>query len=225
MKVRLFLCLFLFSFVFTSASLFAQKVDIEPYSGYVWPGSFGGGIGDFKGSQLLGVRGGGYVTENFEIGGNWSWNNHFQPRRSNSAASFAGILGFPQGPVRANTWEAEFTYNFGKRVLFGSSFRPYVVAAAGGITTNIKDTDEFVLNVRAVPHANGIFTFVPNDVLEDNNTFFTFSYGGGVKWIRVWGPMGFFGDFRGRTVPNFVGSVNNTWPELTAGLNFSWGEK
>jgi len=36
--------------------------------------------------------------------------------------------------------------------------------------------------------------------------------------------MGVFGDFRGRTVPNFFGH-GNTWPEINAGLNFSWGEK
>src|SRR6185436_5123940 len=88
--------------------------DISPYAGYVWPNSFSG-IGDFKGNQVLGVRGGFFVTSGFQIGGNYYWNNHFQPRRSNTAASFAGDLGFPQGAVRANLWELEFTYNFGKR--------------------------------------------------------------------------------------------------------------
>jgi hypothetical protein len=36
--------------------------------------------------------------------------------------------------------------------------------------------------------------------------------------------MGFFGDFRGRTVPNFFSSAFN-WPEVSAGLTFSWGER
>src|SRR5262249_51019043 len=71
---------------------------------------------------------------------------------------------------------------------------------------------------------NGTNVFVPNDVLNGGDTFFTFSYGGGLKAARLWGPMGVFGDFRGRTVPNFFGH-SNTWPELSAGLNFSWGEK
>src|SRR5262245_6578994 len=106
------------------------KADFSPYAGYVWPQSFTG-IGDFKGSQILGVRGGFFVTSGFEIGGNYYWNSHFQPRRANEAASLAGDLGFPQGAVRANVWEAEFTYNFGRRRLFGgTAFRPYVVAAA-----------------------------------------------------------------------------------------------
>src|SRR5215510_7088991 len=107
--------------------------DLMPYSGYVWPQS-ATGIGDFKGSQILGVRGGFFVTSGFEIGGNYYYNAHFQPRRANSAASLAGDLGFPQGAVRANVWELEFTQNFGSRRFVGSSVRPYVVLGTGGLT-------------------------------------------------------------------------------------------
>jgi hypothetical protein len=222
MRYTMFACVVLLCLAVVPVSLFAQKAEIDPYAGYVWPGNFTG-IGDFKGSQVLGVRGGGYVTKNFEIGGNYYWNNHFQPRRSNADASLAGALGFPQGAVRANIWEAEFTYNFGQHSLFGSTaVRPYVVGAGGGLTTKIKNEDEFVLNVRPVATSAGTI-FRPNDVLSGTETFFTFSYGGGVKALRLWGPMGVFGDFRGRTVPNFF-THSNTWPEVNAGLTFSWGE-
>jgi len=221
MKLRLFTFLALFGFAIAPISLFAQSAEINPYGGYVWPQNFTG-LGDFKGSQILGVRGGGYVTDYFEIGGNYYWNNHFQPTNGNQAAHFAGDRGFPQGAVRANVWEAEFTYHFTKQSLFGSSVRPYLVLGGGGLTTRIKNEDEFVLNVRPVTRNGNGTVFVPNDVLE-NDTFFTFSYGGGIKTSRLWGPMGLFGDFRGRTVPNFFGH-SNTWPELSAGLHFSWGE-
>jgi hypothetical protein len=290
MKIRLVTLLALFALAVAPLSLFAQTsqpaqspqasqgtccpagttgsgstgggtaADLSLYGGYVWPQSFSG-IGDFKGSQILGVRGGFFVTPGFEIGGNYYWNSHFQPRRSNEAASLAGDLGFPQGAVRANVWEVEFTYNFGRRALFGSTaFKPYVVGGIGGLTTNIKNEDSFVLNTSSffVPGATpadlqfslqnnnlqnvlpglntsngvafvgapfvGTSVFVPNDVLDRKDTFLTFSYGGGLKATRLWGPMGVFGDFRGRTVPNFFGH-GNTWPEISAGLNFSWGEK
>src|SRR5262249_55033155 len=120
--------------------------DLSPYAGYVWPMNFTG-VGDFKGSQIIGVRGGFFGTSRFEIGGNYYWNNHFQPRNANAAASLAGNLGFPQGAVRANVWEAEFTYHFSNRRLVGASVRPYLVAGAGGLTTRIKNEDAFVLNV------------------------------------------------------------------------------
>jgi hypothetical protein len=284
MKDRLLTWLALFAFAVAPVSLFAQAAqtpqasqgtcsptpctpgggltgklmaDISPYGGYVWPKSFSG-IGAFKGSQILGVRGGFFVTPDFEIGGNYNWNSHFQPRNANLDSNFAGNLGFPQGSVRANVWEAEFTYHFGAHRFAGSSVRPYLVAGGGGLTTKIKNQDLFVLNTRSffVPAAtpadlqfnlqnnnlqnvlpgidttNGVAfvgtptgtnVFVPNDVFS-GETFFTFSYGGGLKAARLWGPMGVFGDIRGRTLPNLFGH-GNTWPELSAGLNFAWGEK
>ena len=129
--------------------------------------------------------------------------------------------------------------------------RPYVVAGGGGLTTakirricsehsivfranvtpsNLQNNNNLQIDFPGINTTNGIAlrtpsgpVFFANDVLG-NDTFFTFSYGGGLKAARLWGPMGVFGDFRGRTVPNFFGHAN-TWPELSAGLNFSWGEK
>jgi len=214
-----------------------------------------------KNNQILGVRGGGYVTHAFEIGGNWSWNNHFQAERDNGNAALAGALGFPQAAVRSNLWEVEFTYNFGRRSLFGSTaVRPYLVAGGGGITTNMKNGDIFVLNNRFIdvpgvspvtlvnankngtlqsfvpganltdgvailPNPTGSTVVVANTVVRDHVTFFTFSYGGGLKTQRVWGPLGFFGDVRGRTIPNYFNGRGTNLFELTAGLNFSWGER
>jgi len=223
MKMKLLIFFLLTGIAFAPSSLFAQAAEINPYGGYYWPGN-NDGVGDFLNTQLLGVRGGGYITKNFELGGNWGWINHFQPNHSNIASSFAGDLGFPQGTVRANIWESEFTYNFAKTSVFGSFFRPYVVGGAGALRTTVKDPDTFTLNVRPVVLPCGCTKFTTNDVLDDGDTFFTFSYGGGVKWHRVWGPMGFFGDFRGRTIPNFF-SHGTTSPELSAGLTFSWGER
>jgi hypothetical protein len=277
MRVRFFIFLVLFVFAFASSSLFAQGTqgncnptpcpspsgtqwEISPYAGYVWNGN-NNGVGSFMNNQLLGVRGGGYVTSALEIGGNWSWNNHFQPKRENTTAAFAGDLGFPQAHVRSNLWEAEFTYHFGNRGLFGHSVKPYLVASAGGITTNTKNGDVFVLNntfidvpgvspneLRAAQLNGTLQTIVPgintthgvafvgnptntgstvvvaNDVLRDQ-TFFTFSYGGGLKLQRLWGPLGFFGDIRGRAIPNFFNGHGTNLLELSAGLNFAWGEK
>ena len=201
---------------------FSQKVEINPYAGFYWPSNTLA-FGSFQSSQLLGVRGGYYVTSGFEVGANYSWSNHFQPDSSAPGPSQAGALGFPQGTVRANIWELELSYNFGKRHIFRPAVRPYLTAGAGGLTTNVKDPDAFVLNVKPVT-VPGTTLYVTNTVLSSSETFFTFSYGGGIKAERLWGPMGFFGDIRGRTIPNFFGSTLD-WPELSAGLTFSWGER
>src|SRR5215831_18391001 len=175
MRIRFFIFLVLFVFAFSQSPLFAQNTqntcnppcpnpcnppcpsptpgpsiggttfEISPYAGYIWNGN-NNGVGSCMNTQILGVRGGVYAFSGFEIGGNWSWNNHFQPKPENTTAAFAGDLGFPQAHVRSNLWEVEFTYNFGNRGLFGTHFKPYLVAGAGGITTNMKTGNVFVLN-------------------------------------------------------------------------------
>ncbi|HLH30598.1 MAG TPA: outer membrane beta-barrel protein [Terriglobia bacterium] len=207
-------------------SLSAQVAEINPYAGFYWPGSPAltpNSVGDFQNNQLLGVRGGYYVTKNFEIGGNYGWSNHFQPKSTDVASGLAGAAGLPQSRVRANIWEAEFSYNLSKRSVAGYSLKPYVVAGAGGLTTTV-GSKGFVINTRRATTPSGAPTLVANDVLNDNDTFFAVSYGGGVKADRLWGPMGVFGDFRGRTMPNFF-SKSFTWPEVSAGLTLSWGER
>src|SRR5262249_4712618 len=136
-----------FSAAVLPSSLFAQLVEINPYAGFYWPGS-AGSIGDFQNNQLLGVRGGYYITPNFEIGGNYGWSNKFQPKDTNARAAFAGAAGFPQPRVRANIWEVEFSYNFGSRNMLGSSIKPYVVLGTGGLSTRVGGDGHFVLNTR-----------------------------------------------------------------------------
>ena len=281
MRVRLFVLVLVLAFAFASSSLYAQQqpcpapcpspsstpstgfgtqFEISPYAGYVWNGN-NNAVGSFMNNQLLGVRGGVYATSALEIGANWSWNNHFQPKRENTTAAFAGDLGFPQAHVRSNLGELEFTYHFGSRGAFGHAVKPYLVGGAGAIFTNTKNGNVFVLNNRfidvpgvdpatlqAASQNNTLQTFLPgistrngvafvgnptgtgttvvvaNDVLTDQ-TFFTFSYGGGLKLQRLWGPLGFFGDVRGRTIPNFFNGHGTNLLEVTAGLNFAWGEK
>jgi hypothetical protein len=209
------------------STVFSTQFEISPYAGFIWPGQ-PSGLDSFQNNQLLGVRGGFYVTSGFELGGNYSWNNHFQPKSSGVTSAFAGALGFPQGNSRAHIWEAEFTYNFGPHNFGGANIKPYVVGGAGGLTTQISNPSQFTLNVRPVltttPFGTPVAVFVPNDVMTTSETFFTFSYGGGFKAERLAGPLGFFGDIRGRTIPNFF-TTSFTYPELSAGLTFSWGER
>jgi hypothetical protein len=222
MKIRVFICLLLCGCAFVPSSLFAQVAEINPYAGFYWPGS-NNGVGSFQNNQLLGVRGGYYITKNFELGGNYGWSNHFQPEEKNAASALAGSLGFPQGSVRAHIWEGEMTWNFATQSLFGHFLRPYATGGFGVLTTRVKDPETFVFNVNQFNTPTGI-TYTANDVLDDSDAFFTFSYGGGVKLHRVLGPMGFYGDFRGRTIPNFFGHGTNS-AELSAGVTFSWGER
>ena len=223
MRARLFVLLVLISAVLVPSSLFAQGGEVRPYVGYYYPQSNTSNFNVFQQNQLLGVRGGYYVTHDFEVGGNFAWANHFQPKNGLGPSTFAGDLGFPQGKSRAYIWEPEFSYNFSTAHI-GPKLRPYVVGTVGGLTTNITSPAVFTLNVRPIVTPLGTTTFVANTVLHDNRTFFTFSYGAGAKAERLWGPLGFFGDFRGRTLPNFFGNAHS-WPEVSVGLSLAFGEK
>jgi hypothetical protein len=181
------------------------------------------------------------VTPNFSIDGSLSWYNHllavgnrsqvfvFRPITNTIAGIASGITTNDDVKTRSLLWEASFNYDFVGHS-FGARWTPYVVAGAGGLTARIKNADQvfvtgggFIRNPTAASPE-----FIPNPApvttLENNDTFFTFSYGGGVKGLRLAGPLGFRFDVRGRTLPNFFGR-STTFAEFTGGLAFAWGER
>jgi opacity protein-like surface antigen len=196
------------------------------------------------GAGTFGGKVGGFITENFSLDGNLSWYNHmfglsnqtdifvFRPVTN----TIAGIASITDNEVktRALLWEASGNYNFGEQTL-GARWTPYVTVGVGGMTARIKNAENvlitgggFIKNPLYLNAASPVPQFIPNPVpvriLDNNDTFFTFSYGGGFKALRVAGPVGFRADVRGRTLPNFFGE-STTWAEFTGGLVFAWGER
>jgi len=111
-----------------------------------------------------------------------------------------------EGKTRAWIWEGLGAYNV--RLL--DRILPYVSAGIGGVTA--QNTS------RPVPGVG------PAISIEGGDTFFAFSYGGGIKANRLGGPVGLRADVRGRTLPNFFGG-STTLLELTGGINLTWGEQ
>jgi hypothetical protein len=103
---------------------------------------------------------------------------------------------------RAYVWEGSVSYHIGSRP------RLYGTFGIGGVTTTISD------DTRSL--------FDPSILTNDH--FLAFSYGGGVKALRRWGPFGYRVDVRGRTLPSYYG-FRFSWLEATAGPTFSWGER
>jgi hypothetical protein len=197
------------------------------------------------GAGTYGFKVGGFVDESFELDGNLSWYNHFLLKRPDTVFNVivpTTILEEPK--VRSLLWEFSGTYHFSEQTV-GTRVAPYLTLGMGGMTARVKDGDSvfddgdsvfvtgggFIRNPFFDPNRNinqNNRQFIPNParriVMDNGDTFFTFSYGGGVKGMRVWGPMGFRLDFRGRTIPNYY-SESITRPELTGGLIFNWGER
>ncbi len=151
-------------------------------------------VGDLRNEGIYGVKGGFFLNKRIEVEGNFGYINHFQFEK---APSSRGIL-----------WEANGLYHL---PTVYKRLQPFVTAGLGGITaTSLKD--------------NSVFSKVPGRGFNDGDTFFTFNYGGGVKAMRLWGPVGLRADVRGRTVPNLQGEATS-WLELTGGIILNWGER
>jgi hypothetical protein len=190
--------------------VWAQTYEISPYAGRFFPTEFAD-AGDFKDEGIYGVRGGAFVLNDLLVEGNFGYINHFEFEQTDPES-------------RALLWEASGSYHFFSN---RGPVTPFVTGGVGGLTVALENVDAVAFLADA-----GTVTEIPPDTtpgsgrafqIEDNDSFFTFNYGGGVKANRLWGPLGLRFDFRGRTAPNFIGR-QLTWLETTGGLTFSWGE-
>ncbi len=184
----------------------AQKFEIHPYGGGIFPGNWRDTF-EFKREGIYGVKGGMFLADRFQLEGNLGYLNHFEFRNADPRS-------------RAFIWEAGPSINF-----FSSMFErtvPYVSLKVGGVTGFVGDPEDIADN--SADFADLAPAGSPSVIMEDGDTFFQFSYGGGVKALRLWGPVGLRAEVRGRTMPNFFGN-SVTWLETTGGVTFSWGER
>jgi len=206
-----------------SASVFAQAGEVYVNAGGFWP-SGTDKYGDFKNEGIYGVKAGAFLTPNVELEGGFGYINHFEQKTGFPLLTSSGTLFTPS--VMSFLYDVNGAYNFGQRNLFGARVSPYLTLGVGGMTTEIRHGDSTFLLGGFTTNAAGDIVRVPGRsvVLNDGDTFFTVNYGGGIKAMRLWGPMGLRADIRGRTIPNFFGQTVN-WPELTGGVTFAWGER
>ena len=226
MKPRLFMSfavLFLAAVVFT-ATLSAQAAEVYLNAGGFWPRATHT-YGDFQNEGIYGVKGGAFLTPRWELEGSFGYINHFQETNSHFTLSPAGAVSAPS--TIGFLYDVNGAYNLGSRNLFNTRVSPYVTLGVGGLTAEVRNAKStFLLGGYTTDPASGAIVSLPGQsvLLNDGDTFFTLNYGGGIKALRLWGPMGLRGDFRGRTIPNLFGKTLS-WPELTGGLTFSWGER
>jgi len=216
--------LLLIAMAVSATSTFAQLYEIHPYAGGQFLTNFKAapdqiGRFDFRNPAVFGLKGGMFATENWLIEGNAGYVNQMKFRNHIEPAIY-GIQ-----------WEALGSFH-AFRARFARVF-PYFSAGIGGLTLNARnpldadDEDKVVYAVNTTPRALPGSPFAPTTqafIIEDGDTFFNFSYGGGVKGQRLWGPIGLRADLRGRTMPNFYGKAVHGF-EMTGGLLVNWGER
>jgi len=216
--------LILFILTVFAATLLAQSVEIYPNAGFIWPRHLDNGQ-NFRDEAIWGVKGGVFVNPNTQVEGSFEYLNHFQFRQPPNP--FNPVFGVVQPAVRGFLYDANFAYNFGERQFHNERISPFLSVGAGGLTAHIPDAPSvFIQGGGSVITPGG--AVVPNParskILDSGDTFFTVNYGGGVKFLKAVGPIGFRVDVRGRTIPNFF-SQTATWLESTAGVTFNWGER
>jgi hypothetical protein len=227
MKVnRICITLFVLMLGLSVQAVYAQKFEVHPYAGGFFPGDWRNEF-KMKNEGVYGVKAGGLLTDTVALEGHLGWMPHME---------FKGT----DPRVRGMIWEVAPTVNF-----FQSHFSkvaPYLTVGVGAITgfvgdqpntadrdlglqfrgENDSEVNAADLLMNAEPKNSGVAA--RSLIMDDGDTFFAVSYGGGVKALNLWGPMGVRADIRGRSLPNFFGN-SVTWLETTGGLTFSWGER
>jgi hypothetical protein len=201
-----------------------HQLEINPYGGFFWPGH--GGDLHLRDEGMYGLRALASVTDNLQVEGNFGYINHVEGRFMPTLLDQS--FGITPQTVHGLIYDINGVYNFGYHPLFGSGVSPYVVGGIGGLSTLIQNSTSALIGgqLYATDPATGAVTFAPHRtvLVADNSAFLSFDYGVGLKATKIWGPMGARVDIRGRTFPNFRGQTI-TWPEATAGLLFTFGEK
>jgi outer membrane protein with beta-barrel domain len=183
-------------------SAFAQQIEIHPYAGGFFPAKWSD-TARIRTEGIYGVRAGVYLMDFVQLDVNYGYINHFTFKNATNSG------------LRAYIWDINGSYSLtGYTTSLGNPIRklePFVTVGAGGLTTGLHDASKQRASTPSLP-------------LKDNDSFFQFTYGAGVKAPRLMGPIGLRADVRGRTMPNFYGR-GQTWLEATGGINVMWGER
>jgi hypothetical protein len=189
-----YVALSLMAMMALSGEGFAQKFEVHPFAGRTAPDKWAD-LYSLKSTTIVGVKAAVFADDTTQIEGELGYLPDFEFRDTD-----------PE--IRAWAWGFSISRNI---FLTNSKVIPFVHFGAGAVTARTESTVVTVLPDREVK-------------IDNNDTFATITYGGGVKAYRVFGPVGLRANIMGRTMPNFFGR-GNTWAEFSAGPIFSWGQK
>src|SRR5262245_40332765 len=133
-KIAVRSALILFVLTVLTGSLFAQRVELYPNVGFVWPDTMNNGQ-SFKTDAIYGLKGGVFLNQNAQVEGSFGYMNHFEIRQQPNP--FNPVFGIVQPSVRGLLYDANLAYNFGERQFLNSRISPFLVVGGGGLTTHI----------------------------------------------------------------------------------------
>jgi hypothetical protein len=206
----------------------SPEIELHPNAGFFWPRhiELGTTTAHMRDEGVYGLKAGVSVGDHAGIEGSFGYINHFESRLVPTRLDQS--FGIQARSIFALLYDVNGVWNLSKREMFNARVTPYVTGGVGGLSTEVRDTTSALVAGELYRRDAATGTAVLNPtrtiVVADNSAFFSVNYGAGIKATNVWGPMGFRLDVRGRTFPNFRGEAL-TWPEATAGLTFTLGER
>lgn len=205
-----------------------HQVEIHPYAGFVWPRhvNFADTTAHLRDEGVYGVKADVSLNETVQVEGNLAYMSHFESRFTPTILDQS--FGIQPHTVYGLLYDVNGVWNFGQHQILRNMIRPYVVAGIGGLSTEIRGANYALIGGEfyRTDSVTGATVLNPSRtvIVHDNTAFLSVNYGGGIKTPNLWGPVGFRADIRGRTFPNFRGETL-TWPEASAGLTFTFGER
>jgi hypothetical protein len=204
-----------------------HQVEIHPNLGFVWPGqvNFADTVAHLRDEGVYGVKTDVSLNDRVQVEGNFAYMNHVESRLVPTTLDQS--FGIQPRTIFGLLYDLNLVFNFSAKQIPGTRISPYVTGGVGGLSTEVRNADSAVIAgqfYRTVPVVGAVILAPTRTVVvHDNSAFLSVNYGGGFKATKLWGPVGFRADIRGRTFPNFRGQLM-TWPEATAGLTFTFGE-
>ena len=175
---------------------------------------------------MYGVKATASINNTWGIEGNFSYINHFESRFSPTPLD--QTFGIMPKTVHGLVYDINGVLDLGPRRVFGSRFSPYLTAGVGGLSTLVQNGSAAIIGGQFYATDPATAAVVLDNghrvIVADHTPFFSVNYGGGLRASNLWGPVGVRADIRARTFPNFRGS-SMTWPEASAGLTFTFGER
>jgi outer membrane protein with beta-barrel domain len=187
-------------------NVMAQRFEIYPYSGGVFPTNWTD-TNKLGAQPFFGASAGIHLNSQIEVEGNAAYIDHFRFQDRDMGA-------------RAMLSDVDVSYIF--RGIVFNRFEPFVTFGIGNVKAKTRRGQQQILLLDPT-FRNPESTMGPL-VLTNGMSFLSLNYGGGLKAFRLWGPIGIRTDLRFRTMPDFFGHSNH-WFEVRTGLNIAWGER
>jgi hypothetical protein len=200
-----------------------HQIEIHPNAGFFWPGHTDSM--HLRDEGMFGIKASAPFNDTIQVEGNFGYINHFESRFAPTILDQK--FGITPTTIHGLLYDINGVFDFGRRPIFGGRVSPYVTAGIGGLSTRVPHATAAVIGGQFYTTDSTGAVFLDTNrkmIVADNSAFFAINYGGGVKATNLWGPMGLRADIRGRTFPNFFGH-GMTWPEATAGVTFSFGQR